>query len=179
MGFVYALPWLKDATGVTGTVLGGWQVNGIFGAFSGTPYAIAGTNNALNCQGCGSIFVNVSGDPEPSGSAGSTSEPYYPVSLFSQPTGVGVEGFGNSGRNRFRRPPVTNVDLSLFKSFEIGRVRPEFRLEAVNLFNHTNWGAPVTNITANNFMLFTPGNAESGTNTPGARRIQLAFRLQF
>jgi hypothetical protein len=49
----------------------------------------------------------------------------------------------------------------------------------VNVLNHTNWGAPVTSITANNFMLFTPGNAENGTNTPGARRIQLALRVQF
>ena len=101
------------------------------------------------------------------------------MSLFSQPTGVGVEGFGNSGRNRFRRPPVWNLDLSLFKTFQVGRVRPEFRIEAVNVLNHTNWGAPVTTFTANNFMQFTPGNAESATNTPGARRIQLALRLQF
>jgi hypothetical protein len=179
MGFVYQLPWLREARGLTGTVLGGWQVNGIFGAYSGTPYSIGGTNNALNCQGCGSIFINVNGDPEPAGSVGSSSEPHYPVNAFSQPSGVGVEGFGNSGRNRFRRPPVWNLDMSLFKSFQIGRVRPEFRIEAVNVLNHTNWGAPVTTFTANNFMRFTPGSAESGTNTPGARRVQLALRLPF
>jgi hypothetical protein len=179
MGFVYALPWLREAQGVAGTVLGGWQVNGIVAAFSGTPYSIGGTNNALNCQGCGSIFVNVNGDPQPSGTVGSATEAYYPVEIFSQPSGLGAEGFGNSGRNRFRRPPVRNVDLSLFKTFPIGRLRPEFRIEAVNVFNHTNWGAPVTGITANNFMRFTPGNAESGTNTPGARRVQLALRVQF
>ena len=101
------------------------------------------------------------------------------MSIFSQPTGVGVEGFGNSGRNLFRRPPVQNLDLSLFKSFPIGRVRPELRIEASNILNHPNWGAPVTGITANNFMLFTPGSVENGTNTPGARRIQLALRVQF
>ena len=145
----------------------------------GTPYSITGTNNELNCPGCGSVFVDVNADPEPTGRVGSSTEPYYPVNIFSQPSGISVAGFGNSGRNRFRRPPVTNLDLSLFKQFEVGRIRPEFRIEAVNVFNHTNWGAPVTNITANNFMLFTPGSAENGTNTPGARRIQLALRLQF
>lgn len=179
MGFVYQLPWLRESRDLMGTVLGGWQVNGIFGAYSGTPYSIGGTNNALNCQGCGSIFINVNGDPKPSGSVGSSTEPYYPLEAFSQPAGVGVEGFGNSGRNRFRRPPVWNLDLSLFKSFQIGRVRPEFRIESVNVLNHTNWGAPVTGFTANNFMRFTPGSAESGTNTPGARRVQLALRLPF
>jgi hypothetical protein len=179
MGFVYSLPWLQNAGGVTGTVLGGWQVNGIFAAFSGTPYSIAGTNNALNCQGCGSIRVNVTEDPKPTGDVGSATDPYYPVEIFSQPSGLGAEGFGNSGRNRFRRPPVWNTDLSLFKTFPIGRVRPELRVEASNIFNHPNWGAPQTGITALNFMRFTPGNAESNTNTPGARRVQIALRVQF
>ena len=179
MGFVYELPWLKNATGLAHTALGGWQLNGIFGAYSGTPFSIAGTNTPLNCPSCGSVRINVSGDPEPTGSVGSSSETYYPIEAFAQPTGIGVEGFGNSGRNRFRRPPVWNLDMSLFKTFQIGRVRPEFRVEAVNVLNHTNWGAPVTTFTANNFLRFTPGNAESATNSPGARRIQLALRFQF
>ena len=67
----------------------------------------------------------------------------------------------------------------MFKFFDVGRLRPEIRVEMINVFNHTNWGAPVTNFTANNFMLFTPANAETGTNTPGARRVQIAVRLQF
>jgi hypothetical protein len=179
MGFVYELPFLRNATGLAGTAFGGWQVNGIFGAYSGTPFSISGTNTPLNCPSCGSVRINVAGDPEPTGSVGSSTEAYYPLEAFSQPTGVGVEGFGNSGRNRFRRPPVWNLDFSLFKTFHVGRVRPEFRIEAVNVLNHPNWGAPVTSFTANNFMRFTPGSVESGTNTPGARRVQLALRLQF
>jgi hypothetical protein len=179
MGFVWALPILEKSTGAAGKLLGGWQLNGVAAAYSGTPYSIGGTNNALNCPGCGSVFINVSGDPAANGAVGSSTQAYYPVEAFSQPTGVGVEGFGNSGRNRFRRPSVWNLDLSLFKSFPIGRLRPEFRVEAANVLNHTNWGAPVTSFTANNFMRFTPGSAESGTNTPGARRVQLALRVPF
>ncbi len=179
MGFVYELPFMRNASSVAGQILQGWQLNGVVAAFSGTPYSITGTNTALNCQGCGSVFIDVSQDPEPTGGAGSASDPYYPVSIFSQPTGIGVQGFGNSGRNRFRRPSVWNVDLSLFKAFPIGRLRPELRIEAANVFNHVNWGAPVTDITANNFMLFTPSNAENATNTPGARRVQIGLRLQF
>jgi hypothetical protein len=179
MGFVWALPFLEGSTSTAGRVLGGWQLNGVAAAFSGTPYSIGGTNNALNCQGCGSIFIDVSGDPQPTGSVGSATEAYYPVELFSQPAGVSIEGFGNSGRNRFRRPAVWNVDLSLFKTFSIGRLRPEIRIETANVFNHPNWGAPVTGFTANNFMRFTPGSAENGTNTPGARRVQLGLRFQF
>jgi hypothetical protein len=179
MGFVWALPFFESSSNVAAQVLKGWQLNGIFAAFSGTPYSIGGTNTPLNCQGCGSVFIDVNGDPKPTGSAGSSTEPYYPVEIFSQPSGLGAAGFGNSGRNRFRRPSVWNADLSLFKSFSIGRLRPEFRIEGANIFNHPNWGAPVTGVTANNFMRFTPSSAENGTNTPGARRIQLGLRFQF
>jgi hypothetical protein len=179
MGFVWALPFFSQSTGITGKTLGGWQLNGVAAAYSGTPFSIGGTNNALNCPGCGSILINVNGDPDPSGAVGSSTQAFYPVDAFSQPSGLGVEGFGNSGRNRFRRPSVWNLDLSLFKAFPIGRLRPELRVEAANVLNHTNWGAPVTTFTANNFMLFTPGSAESGTNTPGARRVQLALRVPF
>ncbi len=181
MGFLYELPFLKTDASTKGKLLGGWQMNGVFGAYSGTPFSIGGTNNAMNCPGCGSILINVSGDPKPVGKIGSGStETYYDKSLFSQPTGLGVEGFGNTGRTFFRRPPVWNLDLSLFKVFfATERVKPEFRIEAVNVFNHTNWGAPVTGFTSLNFLQFTPGNAESGTNSPGARRVQIGLRVSF
>lgn len=183
LGFVYELPFFKENTAALGEILGGWQVNGVFGAYSGTPYSIVGSNTALNCQGCGSIFINVSGDPKASGTVGSTTESYYDLSVFSQPTGVGKEGFGTSMRNQFRRPPIWNLDLSLFKAFQFGRFRPELRIEAANVFNHTNWGAPILTFTANNFMKFTPSstnqvNATTG-DIPGARRIQIGLRVGF
>jgi hypothetical protein len=182
MGFSWELPFLKQETTTTAKILGGWQVSGIFAAFSGTPFSIGGTNNALNCAGCGAININVQGDPSPTGSAGNLTTPWYDPSLFSQPTGVGVAGFGNSLRNQFRRPADWNFDFSLFKAFGVGRVRPEFKLEIANLFNHVNWGAPVTDITQNNFMQFTPSSSDGGggsTNTPGPRRVQIGFRVPF
>jgi hypothetical protein len=154
-------------------------VNGIVTSFSGTPYSIGGTNTPLNWPGLRLDLHRREWRPETVGSVGSSTEPCYDIALFSQPTGLGAAGFGNSGRNGFRRPSVWNVDLSLFKSFQVGRLRPEFRLEAANVFNHTNWGAPVTGFTANNFLRFTPGSAENVTNTPGARRVQIGLRLQF
>jgi len=185
LGWVYELPFLKERTDAAGKILGGWQVNGVWGWYTGTPFNIGGSNTAMNCVGCGSIFINVNGDPKPTGTAGSMTEKWYDVSLFSQPTGTGLSGFGTSKRDQFRRPAVWNVDLSLFKAFPIGRFRPELRIEAANVFNHTNWGAPVTGFTALNFMQFTPGSSESGggasgTNAAvGPRRIQIGLRLAF
>ena len=141
LGFLYELPFFKNSKGALHAILGGWQMNGIGSFYSGTPYSITGTNTALNCQGCGSIYINFAGDsPEPIGAVGSSTETYYDKSLFSQPTGADYNGFGTSRRNQFRRPNVWNVDLSLFKAFQVGRVRPEIRIEAANVFNHPNWG---------------------------------------
>jgi hypothetical protein len=180
IGFLYELPFLKDSSNFTGKVFGGWQVNGIFAKYSGTPFNIGGTNNGLNCASCGSVFINTSGEVKPIGKVGSSTETYFDPSLFSQPTGTGVEGFGNTGRTEFRRPRVWNVDASLFKAFRVTeRIRPEFRVEVANLFNHTNFGAPVTGVTDINFLKFTPATAENGTNSPGARRIQLGLRVTF
>jgi len=183
MGWVYELPWLKDRDDAVGAILGGWQVNGVGSFYTGTPFSIGGTNNAMNCQGCGSIFINVNGDPSPTGSAGSMTEKWYDVTAFSQPTGTDVNGFGTSDRNQFRRPSIWNVDLSLFKAFPIGRFRPELRIEASNVFNHTNWGSPVAGFTALNFMQFTPASTNQASaasgDIPGARRIQIGLRVQF
>ena len=75
-----------------------------------------------------------------------------------------------------------NVDLSLFKSFQVGKVRPQIRVDVQNVFNHTNWGAPVTTFTANNFLQFTPSDSsgtDTTTNTPGPRRVQIGLRIEF
>ncbi len=167
MGFVYELPFAKQSKGVLASIVKNWQLNGIVAAYSGTPWSVPGTNNALNCQGCSSIgtLINVSGDPSPTRkrrlaapSPGTTSRPSR-----SRP-GTGIDGFGTSKRNQFRSPSVWNFDLGLFRSFPVGRFRPELRIEATNVFNHTNWGRPVRTFTDPRFMTFIPAAAhEVGT----------------
>ncbi len=179
LGFLYELPFLKDKKGVAAAILHGWQLNGIASAYSGTPFSISGSNGQLNAPGAGPVQINYSGDYSPSGSAGSDTEPWYDPSLFSQPTGATVAGFGNSGRNKFRRPGVWNLDLSLFRQFPIGKTMAEVRVEASNVFNHTNWGAPNTDFYSPNFMKFTPSSAYPGSDLTGPRRVQLGVRYQF
>jgi hypothetical protein len=178
LGFVYQLPFMKERTDIAARLIQGWQINGVVAAYSGTPFSIGGTNTALNCQGCGSILINYNGDASPTGEPGINGQAWYPVANFSQPTGATVAGFGNTGRNFFRRPSLWNVDLSVFKGVQIGRWRPEFQLQMSNVFNHTVWGAPVTTFTANNFMQFTPSSVGEATH-PGPRRIQVGLRTSF
>ena len=188
LGVVWEMPFFSNDNSVVGRVLQGWHWNGIVSAFSGAPYSIRGTNPGLDCQGCGdanAITINVSQDPKPTGSVGSSTEPVHPLEIFSQPTGANVAGFGNSGRNKFRRPPVWNVDMSLFRSFQVGRLQPQIRVAASNVFNHTTWNAPgmpattftggtLTNFTANNFMRFTPSSAFVNPRT-----VVVGLRVQF
>ena len=109
MGFVYALPWLQDSQSVAGTILGGWQINGIFGAYSGTPYSIGGTNNALNCPSCGSIRIDVNGDIEPTGTPGSATEDYYARDVCSRSrAGVNVAGLRQQRPQRV--PPSAGLE---------------------------------------------------------------------
>jgi len=182
MGFAYELPFLKESTTTAADILGGWQLNGVFAYYTGTPFTIGGTNTPLNCAACGSVNINVQGDPQPLGTI-SLSTPWYDPTLFSQPTGLDANGFGTSARNQFRRPPVWNLDLSLFKGFQVGRVRPELRIEMTNMLNHTNWGSPVTGFTANNFMLFTPSSTTQTSTVsgdiPGPRTIRIGLRVVF
>src|SRR5439155_5144238 len=180
-GWVYELPFLKERTDAMASVLGGWQINGVFAAFSGTPFDIGGTNNAMACTGCGSIRINYNGSepvvinqPDP----GTFKATYLDKSQFSQPSGLDVAGFGNTGRDFFRRPKQWNMDMSVFKAFRVGRARPELRLEVANIFNHRNWGAPNTSFTSPLFLTWSPSSVDT-TASLGYRRMQLGFRLAF
>jgi hypothetical protein len=108
--------------------------------------------------------------PEPVGSAGSATDPYYDRSHLLAADRRHRRRLRQQRRNAFRRPPVWNMDFSAFKAFPIGRFRPELRIETLNLFNHVNWGAPVTTSRTLRFMTFLPSAAHNATNTPGSAR---------
>jgi hypothetical protein len=183
MGWVYELPFARNSNNPLAQIVKNWQINGVGAWYSGTPFSIGGSNTALNCPGCGDIVINVQGDPKPTGTPGSSTDPWYDKSLFSQPTGLGHDGFGTSRRNQFRTPSVWNVDMGLFRAFPVGRFRPEIRLEAQNVFNHTNWGRPNTTFTSPQFLTFQPGAAHQFNTTWGTgtteRVVRLGVRLEF
>jgi len=90
--------------------------------------------------------------------------------------------FGNTGRSSIRGPALFNVDTSLFKRIPIQEsVTLQFRAEAFNVFNRTNFGLP-------NQVVFT-GNTSSYNYSESAgeitqtattsRQIQFALKLLF
>ena len=75
-------------------------------------------------------------------------------------------------RNALRGPGRTNLDFSLAKSTQVfENLRAELRLEAFNVFNHTEFRRVYTNIFSGNF-----GRAR---DTYDPRIVQIALRLSF
>lgn len=81
--------------------------------------------------------------------------------------------FGNAPRNAVRGPGFWQADLGLHKQFTLfnENTKLEFRAEAFNLFNKTNFGTPNGNVSNVNFGTITSAFP--------AREIQLAVKLYF
>jgi hypothetical protein len=61
----------------------------------------------------------------------------YNPAAFAAPRGL---TFGTAGRNSLNLPHRINFDMGLFKNFKIREsMSREFRAEAFNIFNHTQW----------------------------------------
>ena len=87
-------------------------------------------------------------------------------------------------RNFFRGPGLTNLDMTLAKTFQIHeRLKTELRLDAFNVFNHAEFAGPDTNIFSSTFGQITQTANEPSNNpadAPGGPRIlQVALKLLF
>jgi len=161
-----------DRKGALNQVVGGWFVSGIITLQSGFPLTITSAQDFSNSG---------SSSPRPdrtcSGVGAHTIESWINASCFTtdalaQALSAGQPRFGNSGRNIMNGPGLGNLDFSAFKNFSLGeRAKLEFRFESFNMFNHANFGSPVTAFGAGNFGLIG-GAAE-------ARDIQFGLKLQF
>jgi outer membrane receptor protein involved in Fe transport len=167
MGFVYELPFGRTSSHPVAQVVKNWQVNGIASWLSGTPFSIGGDNGLLQQVG-GFQSINVTGKPKGGFGEAGPNEQWYDPSVFSQPGNA----WGNSGRNAFRGPSNWNLDASLFRTIPFGHYRAEIRAESQNVFNHAQWGNPVTGFTDPNFM-----RIRSLARAP--RTVQLGVRFTF
>ena len=154
-------------------ILGGWRLVGINTMTSGVPvnlsYSPVGARSAVS--GSPTYRPNLTGDPL-------TPEDQRTISNYLNPATVEIptdrtQPFGNAPRNVARGPSFYQLDLGLHKSFGLGRdsTALEARIEAFNLFNHTNFTTPNGNRSNANFGTIT--------STFPARQIQLGVKLYF
>jgi hypothetical protein len=165
-------------------LLDGWEFSGITSFQSGTPFTVinGGGNNGIsvpdnagvaNLAGAGS-YPDVVASPH-----GHTAVPIPPNSssvgpllynpaAFAAPQGL---TFGDEGRNFLNNPHRLNFDFTLLKNFRVTESSGlEFRLEAFNVFNHTQFRIFNSNIgnTASNIAgcYGGPGYTTAGGLTP-------------
>ncbi len=142
----------------------GWQISGITTYQSGTPFSVinnAGTtgigvlDNAGVANGVGAgSFPDLAVNPAPPALKTNASS-FGPLlgnpNEFVAPRGL---TFGDAGRNFLNNPSRLNFDFSLLKHFYVREGdQLEFRAEAFNVFNHTQ------------FRIYNPDLGNTGSNT--------------
>jgi hypothetical protein len=159
---------LGHSSGVLNALVGGWQWNGI-ATFSAGQYHTIST--AVFWPDIAPTF-NTS-VPNVIGNATQGQNPraqWFNAAAFAYPT-LHVEG--DAGRNQFQVPGIANYDMSLFKNTHITeRLSAQLRVEAFNIFNHTQFGVP-------NMTWGTPTFGQISSTNVDARRLQLGLRINF
>jgi hypothetical protein len=159
---LYEIPY--KGSGVSGVLLGGWQVGGIVNARSGLPVPVQIVRpDVVYRDGAGNIFASPAVDRiaiinTPRG--GATRNVRRPdvvpgVDPFIQSNGLLLLNpaafatplpgtFGNLERNSIHGPSFKQVDLVLAKHFTLSGTRNiEFRAEIFNVFDTVNFSNPV------------------------------------
>jgi len=108
---------------------------------------------------------------------------YFNPAAFVAVSGAYNPGdpYGTTSRDFFRGPGRTNLDLALAKTTAITeRVNFEFRVEAFNVLNHTEFANPDTTLASETFGEITSTTFGTGVAALQAQRIlQLGARLTF
>ncbi len=142
--WVWDLPFFAKP-GLVNKILGGWQYSGIATFSTGSPFTATfpGDPAGGGSSASTTAYADIVGDPNAPGNGYHTVLPgagyqLYNPAAFASPQGL---TFGDAGRNTLRNPNRTNFDMALFKHFKVTEsVGFEFRAEAFNVFNHTEWG---------------------------------------
>jgi hypothetical protein len=176
--YQYQLPiehFVRHIKGLTS----GWEISGITRVSSGFPVTLEsdsdnslmgsipnGVNNhSLDLPDYNGQPLNLNGNPR-------NGLPYFNISAFSV-NALGTPG--NASRRSFFGPGELNFDIALLKSFQFTESQSlQFRIEAFNAFNHTNFFGPAA----------VNGNIDSTlfgqvVNAAPPRLMQAALKFMF
>jgi hypothetical protein len=140
LAYIYDLPFFRQSqNGFLKNVVGGWDLSGIVTAETGFPITVYMSNG--NSVGLGTNQVanrpNVAGPLTYPGNF----YQWFSASALGAP-GSGI--FGDLGRGAINGPGRQNWDMTLIKRFGLGfreGANMEFRADAFNVFNHTQYSA--------------------------------------
>ncbi len=179
LNYVYSLPKTPFKAVALKEALNGWQISGITSFLSGAPLAVGFTSaSGADFTGTATQAARIVVLANPIiPKSDRTFFSNFKTDVFAPPT---VGTFGNSARTIVRGPGVNNWDLSLFKEFPIReQMRFQFRAEAYNAFNHTQFSAEDTTARFDAKGVQTNTLLSSFTAARTARIMQLALRFYF
>jgi hypothetical protein len=183
---VYQLPFgagkpYLSSPGIARALFGAWTLSAIGTAQTGLPVNITIDRSNGSVPGDFAISGNerpnyIFGMPlTPRG--GSTAEEWINPAAFSVPA---PGTFGNLGRNAFRAPGISQIDLALAKEISLSeRVRVRFRADGFNVLNRAQFGAPNADVSQVNFGVITTTISSYATGRGTPREFQLSARVSF
>ncbi len=200
--YAYQLPFFAEQHGLTGHVLGGWEVSGVTSFESGQSTSVTQSSDPFACalptDGSSGCITGSSPGTYPGGIGISTpniaiiprADQIGPVHLNKQPgqwftTSSFADAVGHFGSGRagsFLAPGIENWDLGAFKNVSISdRFKFQFRAEFFNAFNHTNFGGNSSFQYPSGIGTNIDDTANFGhvVSTHLPRRIQLGAKLYF
>jgi len=161
--WIYDIPFMAHAKGVSRMLLGGWKYNGISTFRSG--FSLNPGLSVAN-QGLATRPDVVAGQKL---TYDKSITNWFNTGAFQRPA-FGM--FGNAGVGIITGPGLVNFDMGLYKDFAFNeRIKLQFRSEFFNVFNHTNFGNPTTT--------FGSGNFGRITSALDARIIEFSLRLHY
>jgi outer membrane receptor protein involved in Fe transport len=189
MSWVYELPWGKGRpmglNGIADKAFGGWRINGIYSAYTGTPITVSASTTSLNAPGSSQTADQI-GEIVKLGDVGPGTQ-YYSVAAFRDPNfqrPSNVFRFGTMGRDALRAPGFQKVDLAMFKDFKFTeRFVLQFKAEAFNFTNTPRFGSPASNVSSMAVnaagVVTNPNNFMAITSASDERKFRFGLRLAF
>jgi hypothetical protein len=184
LGYIYELPFGKGkkyaVSGVASRLAGGWQVNGIFAAYTGRPFNVTSSSTACNCPLAFSTFTADQVKPEVRKTG--AVEQWFDKTAFApvnRRTGT-LADFGNMNTYQLYAPGLINLDTSLFREFSLTeRFKLQFRSEFFNLTNTPHFNAPDGNASSPTFMVINSSFGSRFAQDATNRIIRFALRLHW
>ena len=174
---LWDLPIFRNSKGVTKTLLGGWQFTDITTLSSGLPANLNyNVNSNFTVTGLYTYRPNVVGNLVLPSAQRVRTGPGGPINYLNK-AGVaiptGPNPFGNAARNSVRGTAFSQTDMGLHKGFQLLREGQllDFRAEAFNILNQSNYVTPDTNVSNGTY-----GQISSAFP---ARQLQFAVKLIF
>jgi hypothetical protein len=165
--------WANNLSSVLDGIVGGWRITAINSMTSGlTSNLNYSPSSTFQVSTAPTYRPNLVGDLYPA-SGQQTVDNWYNKDSVVIPTDR-TQPFGNAARNVGRGPATYTLDMGLHKTVGLGagQTRLEFRVEAFNILNKTNFGSPNGNRSDTNF-----GTIRSLATFP--RQLQLGLKLDF